>query len=148
MNEVEAGLRRLLESGEPLRPTGTCFDDAIDLIEAIVLADYDPRWRERLRLAHGICQIPGTGQRFAHAWVEIDGKECWQDALLKGIRCTISKDKADFYKDLRVQVVTLYTLEEMALENLRSNHYGPWKPEYDALTRNPRANELRSQHDL
>lgn len=115
--------------GNYVYPTHTCFDDALDLIEAMVLNDR--REIDKLMLAHGICLMP-DGKPYAHAWVERDG-ECLFDGLIEGARYTFRADKAEYYAGMKVQEVTHYTVEEAWIENSQSNHFGPWKPEYAAL---------------
>jgi hypothetical protein len=131
------------KAGNTIKPTGTCFDDAIDFIQ-IQVKDKNPAWRMRLKLGHGICLNENDNNApFAHAWVELDGEEVIQDGWLGEERCTFSVSKEEFYKAYQVQEFTLYSLREMALENLIHGHFGPWKPEYHALTRNSNKRALR-----
>lgn len=135
-----------MKNAKNMFPTGTCFDDAIDLMQRWIQANPTPEWHQRLRLAHGICiRFEGPISRpFAHAWVESDGKEVWQDGFLDGKRCSYSVDKAEFYREFGVLDFTLYTLREMALENLKYGHYGPWKAAYHELTLNRGARPLEA----
>jgi hypothetical protein len=110
-------------------PTHTCFDDALDLIEAIVIENR--REFKKLKLAHGICLMP-DGEPYAHAWVEREGV-CLFVGIIDGKRLTLAADHVEYYIDMKVQEVTHYTVAQAMAENKRSNHYGPWKPEYAAL---------------
>ncbi len=123
-----------------IRPTGTCFDDALDLIEAWVRNEPHRVVHGTLRLVHGICLAPDGPKRgtpFAHAWVEelVSGgaTQIWQSGLLDGQRIAYSMELDEFEAKLRVQKCTRYTLPEAVRENHRTNHYGPWLPEYAEL---------------
>lgn len=123
-------------------PTGTCFDDALDYLVTRVKADPRIAHERRVRLAHGIALIPegqpGAGERFAHAWVE-EADHCYTMGILRGERVLVVHEHDAFYLRLRIERVTHYTIRQAYLENLRTNHYGPWKPEYLALCRNIQA---------
>jgi len=112
-----------------LFPTHSCFDDAMDLIEAWVTAE--PPEYHRLVLVHGICSMP-DGEPYAHAWVE-RGDECFFMGVLNGQRQAMRAEKGVFYPKFEVGETTRYTVAEAIAENARSNHYGPWRPEYVAL---------------
>jgi hypothetical protein len=112
-----------------LFPTHSCFDDALDLIDAWVTDD--PAEYHRLILVHGICSMPG-GEPYAHAWVERED-QCIFVGALNGQRQTMMVETVFFYLKFEVGETTRYTVAEAVAENARSNHYGPWKPEYIAL---------------
>lgn len=130
-----------------LLPTGTCFDDALELMAHY--ANNDPSVRDRLVLVHGIAhftedggwlgdQVPGTP--FAHGWVELDG-EVWQCAILPeplgeweaGEEVAFAIPIADHYERLRITDATYYTLHEAYEENRRTNLFGPWIERYQVL---------------
>lgn len=120
-------------------PTHQCFDDALDLLAEFASSPWPPL---DIVLVHGIARQPedhpfDPGKRFAHAWVEVGG-EVWDAGVLDdGRRVRFSVKCAEYYAHLRIEAPTRYTPEEAWLENVRSGMYGPWKPEYLALCRQP-----------
>ena len=116
-------------------PTQTCFDDALDYLSEAVRED--PSWAlGHLRLVHGICLAPEgqyAGELFAHAWVEEDRRVCIQAGILDGRKGYYGISRAQHYALLRVQLTTVYTVEEALEKNLASNHYGPWESSYQSL---------------
>lgn len=143
MNEDFEELKRKVSAAGgdvQIRPTLTCFDDALDYLTHRVKVDGVQRAFDRLRLVHGICLAPEgrhAGQPFAHGWVEEvlpTGKFLvWQDGWILDHRVQYSMDRAEFFRELRVQKVTRYNLKEAARENARTGTYGPWIPEYVTL---------------
>lgn len=118
-------------------PTGTCFDDALDLMEHFILEDCSKI--ETLILVHAICLQPDgpeEGTPFAHAWLE-EGDVMWQAGILGGDKIQYSCSKAEMVAALRVQDLTRYTAHQVRDENQRSGTYGPWLPQYQALTKSP-----------
>lgn len=119
-----------------LLPTGRCFDDALDYIEAEVRADVSRALDTELILCHGIVLAPEgnpfAGTPYAHAWV-IDHGAIISAALLDGERVYYAMDPVTFIKIHRVQAFTLYSVEDAWRENDRTGMYGPWKEEYLAL---------------
>lgn len=116
-----------------IRPTHTCFDDALDLMAFFV--EQDPKKIHTLMLVHAIClapEGPSEGRPFAHAWLE-DGDLAWQAGFLGDQKVQFSCDKAQLAETLRVQKATRYTVREAHEHNVRTSHYGPWEDEYQAL---------------
>lgn len=131
-----------------LLPTGTCFDDALELMAHLSVTR--PETRERLVLVHGIAhftedggwlgdQVPGTP--FAHGWLELDG-EVWQGAILPeplegfsgtGEKVYFTQPIAEHYERLRITDTTRYTLREAHDENERTELFGPWVERYQDL---------------
>ncbi len=109
-------------------PTGHCFDDALDLLVALLKAGADP---ERLALVHGICLAP-DGHHFAHAWVE-STVSCLFRGLVEGTSHYFAVAHEQYYADARVQEVTYYSVREAWVANRRHGTYGPWIPRYKAL---------------
>ncbi len=127
---------KALQEGNSILPTGTCFDDAIDLIEHWIFQDPQIDWHKRIRLGHGICgPNEDNKNEYAHAWVELDGKEVWQDGIVEGNLCSFGVDIEQFYRKYKAHDVTLYTLKEFGLKNLEYAHYGPWESRYYDLTK-------------
>lgn len=120
-----------------IRPTHTCFDDAIDTIVAWIKGEPTKDWHSLVRLAHGICDLDQARGPFAHAWIEMDGLVFQSGIIDDGRRCEYAVTREEFYSEMKARDVTLYTLPEMGRENAKSGHYGPWKAKYHALTRNP-----------
>ena len=116
-------------------PTMTCFNDAIEYIEQVAKED---RLRAmRLVLVHAIVLMPDgpdEGRQYAHAWVE-EGALVWQGGIYLGQRVYFSCLASEYLPHMRVQDSTRYSLLELYIENRKSGHYGPWKPEYQALCR-------------
>lgn len=119
-----------------IRPTHHCFDDALELINDLLLERPDRAHDPALGLVHGIAVGNGqgvdVGHRYAHAWVE-DGDLCWDSGLLNGQRIYFPVTRDKFYASRGIVQTTRYSIEQAWLENVRSGHYGPWQPEYRAL---------------
>lgn len=115
-----------------LRPTHHCFDDALDYLGHVALTESKDVLMEHV-LVHAICLTPTEeAVPFAHAWVERGG-EVIQGGLLDGEIVYVFLPKGPFYEQMRIQECTRYSVEEAHRENFRTNHFGPWKPEYAAL---------------
>jgi hypothetical protein len=56
-----------------------------------------------------------------------------QAGVLDGVKGYYGVARADHYRVLRVQLTTVYTIEEAWAKNRATNHYGPWEAEYRAL---------------
>jgi len=110
-------------------PTGTCFDDAMELVEEIIKSDKSKL--STLFLVHGICREPG-GELFSHAWVE-EGDSCYFDGIINGEQAHIECDRAGFHDHFDVQEFTRYTMHKAFTENIRTNNFGPWEEKYLAL---------------
>src|SRR5688500_4516611 len=102
-------------------PTYSCFDDAMDFIEARIKDN--PENARTLVLVHGIA-VASNGRRYAHAWVE-QGLVCWDAGILEGKRIWYSTRMAEYYVARRIECKTRYSLLEAYDENVRSGHYGP-----------------------
>lgn len=124
---------------EPIRPTNTCFDDALDFLELQATLFTGSRAGREKKLdaytvVHAICQSQApSGEYYAHAWVEEDLDLVWQGGIVAGQRIFFSVAKDEFYASRRVQQPTYYSWRAAIQENHAANHYGPWKPEYVAL---------------
>lgn len=113
-----------------LTPTGTCYDDALDILQGWLVNGTagDRQWLRELRVVHGIKETGGV--RFSHAWLERD-ERVWQAAMMEDTKVVIEIPKDDFYKN--VVTSTKYSLEETWNKNHESGHYGPWDEAYGAL---------------
>lgn len=131
-------------NGTTIYPTGKCFDDALDYISERVKANPSELNRTRLLLVHAICVIPegspNAGERFAHAWVEEVLSEtertAWQGGLLEdGLKVYFGAPVEQVYEFLKPSTVRVYTIAQAVQENIRTEHYGPWEPVFQALTK-------------
>jgi len=129
-----------------IRPTGHCFDDALQFFEIFRLDD--PKVRadvlRSMRVAHGIC-ANASGETWAHAWVEERVRNdpdrrswpervIWQGMSAESGHAFFAVALDWFYEAYAVRERTLYTLQECAVLNLRSGHCGPWIARYRLLT--------------
>lgn len=112
-----------------IRPTGTCFDDALDTLAFLLIET--PSRQHTLCLVHGICLAP-DGNPYAHAWLE-EGEDVLFVGLLHGDRGIVTCDRAAYYADAQVQEVMRYTPRQAWAMNKATNHYGPWLARYQAL---------------
>ena len=101
------------------------------------MVKHDADWaKAHLRLVHAIClapEGPRCGEPFAHAWVEQDRNIVIQAGVVDEEHEYYGLNRKQFYAALRVQVVTVYTIEEAWARNMASNHFGPWESSYRAL---------------
>jgi len=127
----------------PLRPTHTCFDDAIDFLELLPLDK--PQLRDDIlrsfQVAHGFC-VSSTGVPYVHAWIEelVSGDPeritwpahvVWQGYLRdNGRRGYFAVPASWFYTTFGVFNRELYSLEQVAQHNLATGHYGPWRRDF------------------
>lgn len=107
-------------------PTGSCFDDAIEIIKAAA-KNGQPNWRNMI-IIHGICVDPG-GKKFSHAWVE-DNQECLWMGIIKGETVIAVANRTEFYEYMSVQDTTAYTIEQAVHEERRTGKCGPWEQKY------------------
>lgn len=132
-----------LQDGEVVYPTHTCFDDALDFIEILIKAKVAVTESdlEKYRVVHAICEMPDTGELYAHGWVE-DTKEhlCIWRAIIQGKSVWVRGEKSEFYTYFRVKEATVYTIREACEQNKLHNNYGPWKEEYRKLTTDGKRN--------
>jgi hypothetical protein len=129
-----------LSDGRVVYPTGRCFDDTLDYLDTLYFAGAPSEVVLAHFVVHAICIWPGdqpgtehrAGEQFAHAWIEY-GTHVIQSGIMDCSRCWYALDRSEFYQHLQVQQATRYTAREAIIENARTNHYGPWLPEYEAL---------------
>jgi len=119
---------RSLSEKSSLFPTGRCFDDALDYVMHVVgglknVATFEGD----LYLVHAVCRW--SGQPYAHAWAEHDGKVV-EGKFLAGSRVYITHPKDEFYAAVIVDKSKLrrYSVREADRLNARYNHFGPWDP--------------------
>lgn len=110
-----------------LYPTHQCFNDAIELLDALMGAGADPL---QLRLVHAICEAP-DGHHYAHGWIEDveDGTAMWK-ALLDGIAINVCADAAEHRASMKILESISYEMTEVYRLNVESGHFGPWIEKY------------------
>lgn len=131
------------DNDQIIHPTGTCFTDAMELLNEVAL--HNPDALDHYTLVHAICIAPtvgndgsvAPGELFAHAWLEkvtATGRvEAWQKGVLEGYEVVYAVDVAELEQLLKPQRTWKYS-PRMALEcNRRSHMLGPWEPELAAL---------------
>ena len=113
-----------------IRPTHSCFDDALDLLEAFG-AKHLVANPNRYTVVHAICSIGGS--RFAHAWVE-DAQDglvrIWQGGIVETARIFYVTDRSKM--PFVIEREWRYSVGEALRLNHRTNHYGPWEKEVAA----------------
>lgn len=124
-----------------IRPTGSCFDDSLDYLAFLVKERPERAYSGEFRLAHGILSAP-DGEPYSHAWVEERGSRVWTGGILDGVRGYFAFDKVEYYAEMTVTDVTLYSVAEVWRQNYRSGHYGPWEEKYRSLCRDVQAGAL------
>lgn len=131
-----------------LFPTGQCFDNALDFIGMMVGDDPTEIAQSPLVLVHAIVRYPEdlaqilpqfrhrVGERYAHGWVEDGDLFVWDAGLLEdGTFTWYCADKEEYYREMRVEKTTKYTVAEAYAMNLKHWNFGPWEPEYRELCR-------------
>lgn len=121
-----------------IRPTHTCFDDALDLLSARLRKNPELADAGLFVVVHAICLIPDgpeKDKRFAHAWLEEGGATAWQGGILDGQLIAYAVDARELEAELRMEKAWRYTPREVAAENGKHVTYGPWKPELLELCR-------------
>lgn len=115
--------KQSIENPKSLLPTGTCFDDAMDM-----LAEYVVRGVTKdIRLVHGFCCW--ARRPYAHAWIEL-GNEVYEGKFMAGDRVFMIMPKTAFYKDMVITEPTRYDVAEVAQLTQEHGNYGPWDYRY------------------
>ena len=130
-------LCEILKGEVTIRPTGTCFTDALEFIEKAAAENpevFATKRADRIRLVHGICLMP-DGRPYSHAWVEELG-QVWFSGTIEGVGKVYAETTREaFHHEFQVQEFTAYTMEETLRLNYESGHYGPWEQKYRVLCR-------------
>jgi hypothetical protein len=114
-------------------PTFSCFDDAMEFLEALALQGCPKHKLNQHRLVHAVCVAP-DGAPFAHAWVEHRlQKLAWLAGIIDGRRTVYGMKLGEFYELYKPKQLTRYTPLEASRENYRTGTMGPWREEYQAL---------------
>lgn len=120
---------------ETVHPTHTCFDDALELFMV-----FAKNQRIRPMLVHAICQKE-DGSKFSYAWVERDGVVYFA-GLVNGKKYGFECELPAYYGKFGVLEHTKYSFEDL-LDMVKQNpslKAGPWKKEYQELTRDHKSN--------
>ena len=114
-----------------IHPTHRCFDDALDLLWALL---HEPAAQDaRLFLVHGLCLAP-DGLPYAHAWLEDDADATVLSVgVIDGKTTAYSLPRTTYYAQTQVQERTRYPAQEALAANRATGHYGPWEARYVAL---------------
>lgn len=125
-----------------IHATGSCFDDAVAFVEQVVDVARlrEPDAANAFRIVHAVCVSP-TGVRWAHAWCEDRSGEpamAWQAGVVDGRPVFVGHELGLYVAAHRVELMTRYTLRMWSELNVATGHYGPWRREYLALTRQGR----------
>lgn len=121
-----------------LLPTHTCFDDTLEVIADAARNNPREIW-SKIVLVHGIIAPVGM-ERFAHAWVEIEGKPAGV-FLVNGERVLITFEPEDWEKHFPVESCTRYSVEEAWEQNRIHCTFGPWLAEYHELCTHKRQDQ-------
>lgn len=108
-----------------IHPTRTCFDDAVEILLAMVLAGQD---HDQIKVVHGMIlsnEPNHEGELIAHGWVEC-GPEVFFRGLLDGKVVDISTTRREYYKRIQIVELIRYTPAEVADHAERAGHTGPW----------------------
>lgn len=132
------------EAGNCVMPTGTCFDDSVQLIVEILTEC--PEMKDSLRLVHAIC-APENREPFAHAWVEDiatdtalfmavhTGPNAELGVMDKSGRVALKASIDEFRAYYGVVEATSYTYAQLVALNVETGHVGPWEQRYRELCR-------------
>jgi len=115
-----------------LRPTHTCFDDALDYADLCARRFGSDALEPILWIMHGICVDPYSGKRIAHGWAyHAPLRQVVQAGRTPlGARQFYGMHARDFDAEMLPQLVTRYRLSEALAQNELHNTFGPWLPEY------------------
>lgn len=113
-------------------PTHACFDNALDLLTALVADDQSRAYTREFILVHAICEAP-TGLRYAHAFVERNDVSVIFAGIMDGTLQYFITPKADYYRETGVRETTKYTIREATYQNIQHNNFGPWEERFRVL---------------
>jgi 2'-5' RNA ligase len=104
-----------IERGDPM--PGQCFECSARWLILEQGVEF-----ENARLVHGTVAGRGIreGERFTHGWIEIE------DAWVYDRAQDILTPKANYYNLAQVEDMVSYTADEVRINLLKSEHWGPW----------------------
>lgn len=115
-------------------PTGTCFDDAVEWINARCEDQPFLATTRQMMLVHAIVTNNETGEEYAHAWVEDSGM-CVFAGIKDGERGYFAVRPDEYIKASKARLITRYTCRQLLKLCRQTGSSGPWKPEYLALVK-------------
>ncbi len=129
-----------IDPDKSIMPTGKCFDDALELMNAVLkqALDWEPeRQRELVRnlyLVHAV--VKPNGSESSHAWLEHDASDLvYFTGILKGVRQHFVSPRGEYRRVLNVVEDTRYSYKEAVINNKAFGTYGPWVKRYQDLCR-------------
>ena len=105
-------------------PCGECFSFANNFAREMLDDGIIPE--DEIKVVHGMVEEPMAlePKRYAHAWIEVQGKvRDWQ-MRMSGKHFLPIKD---FYKLYKPTDIKKYTVEESMVNMLKYKHHGPWE---------------------
>ena len=107
-----------------LPPTGTCFDDALDLYEALARVGVSPAKLAGITIVHGLCERDGSV--FAHGWNQTQSFCVQAGVTPTAERAWYLMYRKAFEAFFHPSYVRRYTLAEALEENDVHETFGPW----------------------
>lgn len=129
-----------------LYPTNECFDDAVHFCFERMKKDKSLIFSNKMKVVHGIL-IMESGKPYSHAWVEMDGV-VYHTGILQGEKCVMGFDRKEYYREMRVQECTRYTILEAAAMEKKHGYPGPWIEKYRKLCRDYLDEQKRIQQNV
>jgi hypothetical protein len=114
---------------QTISPTHTCFDDALDLISALLRARQITWNNERWLIVHALIK-PANCRIFAHAWIERDERIAVFSGTWDGQLAYFEASLAEYYAEFNPVRLTKYTVLEALAMNVRHWNFGPWEQCY------------------
>lgn len=113
-----------------IEPTHKCFDDAMEMLEAMGKADPSIWFKDEILMIHGLGQEPVNGKPFVHAWLEC-GELAIFRVLCDGVPTEAESDKQQLREFMRITETKIYTTRQVLAENRRTGHFGPWHEPFE-----------------
>lgn len=111
-------------------PTHKCFDDAIAICRDVIDDQPHPQWHSRLRVVHAFILDEGTGQWYAHAWVELDGEKVVQKGIQDDTVIAFVIPKDEFYGQYKPRDIMRYSMVDVNRNVQRVGTSGPWNAKF------------------
>lgn len=115
-----------------IKGTRTCFDDAVEMLIAMVEADPEPIHNGEVVIVHGIIESNEPGQEgklISHGWIEYKQFVFFR-GVLDGETIELRALRREFYKDCKVKELIRYKPWEVAELSQRFGSTGPWNEYY------------------
>lgn len=118
-----------------IKGTRTCFEDAAEMLIAMVESDPEPVHNGEVVIVHGIIESNEPGQEgklISHGWIEYKEFVFFR-GVLDGETLDLRALRREFYKDCKVKELIRYKPWEVAELNQRYGSTGPWIEAYQRL---------------